>query len=185
MAMNVKIILSGRGLSMLRSLLRSIYVPAAAAIALSLQGCDIVTTCPPENLPRYVATLTVVNESSHTVAISDWLCFNGACIVPDLLRLEPGETSERYVCRTSSNVIDGSLDEATVVYDDVLKIRYVYWRSKEYGHSLVNIDSFDMSEVLVESDYYGDESGSHFMKMYTFTFTDEDYETAVRLSGEQ
>ena len=70
---NVKIILTGRGLSMLRSLLRSIYVPAAAAIALSLQGCNLVTTCPPENLPRYVATLTIVNESSHTVAVSDWV----------------------------------------------------------------------------------------------------------------
>ena len=46
---------------------------AAAAIALSLQGCNLVTTCPPENLPRYVATLTIVNESSHTVAVSDWV----------------------------------------------------------------------------------------------------------------
>ena len=50
-----------------------IYVSAAAAIALSLQGCNLVTTCPPENLPRYVATLTIVNESSHTVAVSDWV----------------------------------------------------------------------------------------------------------------
>lgn len=66
---NVKIILTGRGLSMLRSL----YVSAAAVIALSLHGCDIVTTCPPENLPRYVATLTIVNESLHTVAVSDWV----------------------------------------------------------------------------------------------------------------
>ena len=50
-----------------------IYVSAAAVIALSLQGCNLVTTCPPENLPRYVATLAIVNESSHTVAVSDWV----------------------------------------------------------------------------------------------------------------
>lgn len=66
---NVKIILTGRGLSILRSL----YVPAAAVIALSLQGCSLVNGCTPENLPRYVATLTIVNESSHTVAVSDWV----------------------------------------------------------------------------------------------------------------
>ena len=178
MAMNVKIILTGRGLSMLRSLLRGLYVSAAAAIALSLQGCDIVTTCPPENLPRYVATLTIVNESSHTVVVSDWVWTEtGSFAVPGTLRLGPGESSEEFFGRTIDGNLRGvSLESVAVVYDGVLEIVYGELPKEEYGHSMVAPECYGFSESeLLSGDFEWD---------FTFTFTDEDYETAVLLTRE-
>ena len=178
MAMNVKIILTGRGLSMLRSLLRGLYVSAAAVIALSLQGCSLVNGCTPENLPRYVATLTIVNESSHTVAISDWNWWSDqSYTVPGTLSLKPGESSERFAGQQYSPVPEMKMERVTVVYDDMLEMCYRLSEMSLYEHSLVHPGAYDNTVVTLES---GED-----MYMYTFTFTDEDYETAVRLSGEQ
>ena len=172
---NVKIILTGRGLSMLRSLLRSIYVPAAAAIALSLQGC---TGASEPYEPIYISTLTVVNESSHTITVSDWVwAETGSFAVPGTLRLGPGESSEEFFGRTiDGNVREVSLERVTVVYDDVLEIVYGELPKEEYGHSMVAPECYGFSESeLLSGDFEWD---------FTFTFTDEDYETAVLLTRE-
>ncbi len=152
-----------------------LYVPAAAAIALSLQGC---TGASEPYEPIYISTLTVVNESSHTITMSDWVwAETGSFAVPGTLRLGPGESSEEFFGRTiDGNVREVSLERVTVVYDDVLEIVYGELPKEEYGHSMVAPECYGFSESeLLSGDFEWD---------FTFTFTDEDYETAVLLTRE-